>query len=113
MELLAKNVGNKLVIKLLEKRIDASNAQNLKKELIDFISQGNLNIALDFSEVQFMDSAGLLALLSSLQTLKQQGQGNILLFGVNKKVRKIFSLTNMDQKALFIFNSEEQALKAM
>lgn len=92
-------------------RVEASNAQNLKNRLIDCISRGKSRIALDLGYVDFMDSSGLAALLSALKSLGKNGK--IALFGVSDKVRKLFSITRLDNGVFIITETEEEAVKAL
>lgn len=92
-------------------RVEASNAQDLKNRLIDCISRGKSRIALDLGHVDFMDSSGLAALLSALKSLGKNG--TIALFGLSDKVRKLFSITRLDNGVFIITGTEDEAVKAL
>lgn len=92
-------------------RVEASNTQDLKNRLIECISRGKSRIALDLRQVDFMDSSGLAALLSALKSLGKDGK--IALFGVSDKVRKLFSITRLDNGVFIITDTEDEAVKAL
>ena len=65
---------------------------------------------LDMSNIDFMDSAGLGALVAVLKQLKDRG-GDMKLACLKKKPRMVFEITRA-YKVFDIFGSVEQALQA-
>lgn len=111
MEFETKKVQGVLVAKPLARRIDSSNATNFKGVMVDFIFQDQLKIALDLSEVDFMDSSGLSALLSTFKTISRKGR--LVLFGIGSNVGKLFSITRLDKGVFRIYPDEESALHSL
>ncbi len=109
MKIEALKRNNILVVKPKEKRIDASIAKDFKSELLKFVSEGNFNLIINLSEVTFIDSSGLGALVSTLKAIRDQGQ--IKLCGVREEVKSIFELTHLD-KVFPLFHSEQEALNS-
>jgi anti-sigma B factor antagonist len=64
---------NILVVRVEEKRIDASKAPAFKDEMTRCIETGQNQIVLDLSQVDFIDSSGLGALVSCLKRLGPRG----------------------------------------
>jgi anti-sigma B factor antagonist len=84
-----------LKLKVLDKRMDARGAPDFKDRVGTLIKAGNHWIALDLSEVEFIDSSGLGALVSVLKQLG--GQGEIAIGGVRETVAGLFRLTRLDK----------------
>jgi anti-sigma B factor antagonist len=110
MELQERIEDDALVAKMLDSRLDASSAPALKKRITALIGSGHHRIALDLSEVEFIDSSGLSALVSALRQL--QGDGDLVLIGPRSTVLSMFKLTRLD-RVFRIFPGEAQALAAL
>jgi anti-sigma B factor antagonist len=86
---------NILVVRVDEKRIDASKAPAFKDEMTRCIESGQHQIVLDLSQVDFIDSSGLGALVSCLKRLGPRG--SLAVAGATGAVSRLFSLTRMDR----------------
>ena len=98
-----------VVLKIPGPSLDASNSKNFKSDVITSV-QSESRVVLDMSAVQFVDSAGLGAILSCLRQLNARG-GDIAVFGLSKAVRSLFELVRM-HKVVEIFNTKDEALAA-
>lgn len=87
--------GNILVVQVEEKRIDASKAPIFKDEMTRCIEGGQNQIVLDLSQVDFIDSSGLGALVSCLKRLGPRG--SLAVAGATGAVSRLFTLTRMDR----------------
>lgn len=96
-----------LVLKLHERRIDASTAIAFKTKLFGFLRDGYFNIILNLADVSFVDSSGLGVLVSALKEVSPQGE--IKLCEVRDGVRSIFELTRLDT-VFDIHRSEKGAI---
>lgn len=65
---------------------------------------------LDLSEVDFIDSSGLGAIVSSLKAVGKQG--NLIICGIGETVLSLFRLTRMD-RVFQIVSSPEEAVRAL
>jgi anti-anti-sigma factor len=65
MQLEQRNAGEALVVTPLEERLDARVATDFKERMAELIASGNSKIVLDLSKVEFIDSSGLGAIVSS------------------------------------------------
>lgn len=110
MQLEEKKIGDILKVKVLGKRIDASGAMDFKSQMLDWINAGSRRILLDLSEVDFVDSSGLGAIVSSLKAIGNGG--DLFICGVRETVMSLFRLTRMN-RVFQIFDSEEQALRVL
>lgn len=106
-----KTVDGILVVKPLEKRLDSAIAPSFKSNMVDFILDNQTRIALNMSEIDFMDSSGLSALLSTLKTISRNGR--LVLFGVGVNVAKLFSITRLDRGVFEIQPDEQSALNSL
>jgi anti-sigma B factor antagonist len=77
--------------------LNASNAAAFKHQLTDAVSsQRYSTLLVDMSQVESLDSAGLMALVSAL-TLAQQLNKRFSLCCVSPSIRIIFELTQLDR----------------
>src|SRR5690242_11838922 len=89
--------------------LDAGNSKGFKAELAPIINVAQ-RVVVDMRAVQFVDSAGLGAILSCLRQLNAHG-GDLKVFGLSKPVRALFELVRM-HRVVDILNSREEALAA-
>jgi anti-sigma B factor antagonist len=87
--------------------LDASNSKKFKSDVAPVV-QSAMQVVVDMSAVQFVDSSGLGALLSCLRQLNAKG-GDLKVFGLSKAVRALFELVRM-HKVVEIYNTREEAL---
>jgi anti-sigma B factor antagonist len=99
-----------LRVRVLDKRMDAHGAPDFKQKLTAMVERGNRLIALDISNVEFIDSSGLGVLVSLLKQLG--GQGEIAIGGVRDSVGGLFKLTRLD-KVFQIFSDPQAAIEAL
>jgi anti-sigma B factor antagonist len=102
--------GDCLVVDLMEPRLDAVIAANFRDTLVERVDQGRRNIVLDLSQVGFMDSSGLGALVFVLKHLAHKG-GRLHICGVTPGVMAVLKLTRMD-RVLKTFESRQAAVAA-
>lgn len=95
-------VDNKLV-GVLENtdRINATIAQEIKKELTIALVEGDYNLILDLSNIRFIDSTGIGVLISALKT-SRQNEGVFLLKSVQKDVMSLLTLMKLDKVFDFV-----------
>ena len=76
-------------------RLDASMAESFKSEIKQIVDGGSRHLVIDFSDVQFMDSSGLGALVGSL---KYMGAGGVIEIAKPcEAVNKVLRLTRMNK----------------
>lgn len=94
MELATRDSGPVRIITVQDPRIDAAVAIQFKDRMRDHITGGPARIVLDLSQVNFVDSSGLGAIVAAM---KQTGEGQVLeLAGLTRNVAKVFALTRLD-----------------
>lgn len=110
MELSEHREGNVLVARALDQRVDARLAPELKQRLLGLVAAGHPLIALDLSEVDFIDSSGLGAIVAALKQIN--GQGDLVIVGAKPAVMNLFRLTRMD-KVFRMFGAADEAVAAL
>ncbi len=76
-------------------RIDISNSQELKQQLLSLYDEGINYIEMDFSNVTGIDSSGLGKLLLFQKKLKERG-GELSITSINNDyVKKMFSMIHL------------------
>jgi anti-sigma B factor antagonist len=110
MQVEEKLVGKFLIVKPLEKRIDFKVATDFKDKMAELIESGNMFILLNMSDVEFIDSSGLGAIVSSLKRMK--GRGDLFICGLKETIMMMFNLTRMN-RVFRIFESEQEAINTL
>jgi anti-anti-sigma factor len=72
--------------------VDASTAETLTEELKKLIDQGKACLVADFTQVDYISSAGLRSLLATVKEARNQG-GDLLLASVTGDVQKVLKLS--------------------
>jgi len=104
-----RRIDDVLVAKVLESRISADVAAPFKQALVDYIINGNRRLVLDLSDVTFIDSSGLGALIGSLKAIGEDGE--LALCGARETVANMFKLTRMN-KVFRMFSTPDDAVAA-
>ena len=77
--------------------LNAANALDFAQELTTVILQGNCSIlVVDFEQVEFLDSTGLMALIYALK-LAEKLERHLSLCSISPVIRMIFELTQLDE----------------
>jgi anti-sigma B factor antagonist len=82
------------VLRVLEERVDAHNSGELKSVLLELLEKNVTSLAVDLSQVRFIDSSGLGALLAGYKNANLR-QARLLLVGVQPRVQSMFELTRL------------------
>ena len=99
-----------MVIRPLENRLDSYVAEEFKVHMKAIVHNGHLQIVLDLSDVEFVDSSGLGAIIATMMALRPQGQ--LMVCNVKDNVHALFRLTRMD-RVIPVKNDADEALRAM
>ena len=82
------------VVRVREERVDAHNSGRLKSCLLELLEDNTDTLAVDLSEVRFIDSSGLGALLAAYKNANLR-QARLLLVGLQPRVQSMFELTRL------------------
>jgi anti-sigma B factor antagonist len=92
-------------------RLDLQRAQGFREAVAAEVAGGRTRIVVDLSEVGFVDSSGLGALIAALKISRQAG-GDLRITGVTEQVATILELTQM-HRVLAAHATVDEALEAM
>ena len=109
MQSTIERVGNVSVFQVLTPALDASSVTDFKQDIEEIIAEGG-NLLLDLSQVEYVDSAGLGGIVSSLKRLRASG-GDVRVCGLQKAVRALFELVRL-HKLLDVFNDRDEAINS-
>ena len=109
MELSVEIAGDVAVVELFLDELDASNTAEFKLQMTPILAE-HQRVVLDLTQLRFIDSSGLGAMLSCLRQLSQKG-GDLKLCGLSKSVRAAFELVRL-HRVLDIHATREQAIGA-
>lgn len=76
-------------------RIDSSNASELDGALKEAMKQGRYNFVLELSQVEYMSSAGLRAIVAALRESKKN-RGDVRLATPSERVAEVLTLAGLD-----------------
>lgn len=79
-------------------RVDSTTAPDLEQVLEERTAEGRCNLVLEMSEVDYLSSAGLRALVATLRACKKRG-GDVRIANPSERVSEVMSLAGLD--ALF------------
>lgn len=94
MDLIATPHGDLLVVSVCQDRIDAASAIQFKERMREVTQTPSARVLLDLSQVQFLDSSGLGAVVGVMKLLGTDRR--LDLSGLTPTVAKVFRLTRMD-----------------
>jgi len=94
----------------LPQRLIMANASETRSELKGILEQGDGRLVIDLSSTDYMDSSGLAAIVSALQTARTKN-GDVYLACMNDTLRALFELTQL-HKICQIFDDTDSAVAA-
>jgi anti-anti-sigma factor len=90
--------------------LDSTTSPEAKKSL-DAVVAGARKVLLDFSDLDYISSAGLRVLLGAAKQLRSSG-GTLGMFGLNQSVREVFEISGF-ASILSVYKTEAEAVGAM
>ena len=91
-------------------RLDASNSTELKESFRSYLAD-TVNFVLDCSELEFVDSTGLGAIISILKSSTEK-KGDVLIANLQQKPAMLFKITRA-YKIFEVFDDLEKAVKSL
>ena len=89
-------------------RMDIESSPNLRQTILDMVEQNIHTVIVDLSQVEFMDSSGLSAMVSGMKALRRI-DGKLNICNANAQIRTALRLTMLD-RVLPVFDSLDKAL---
>jgi anti-anti-sigma factor len=109
MELQAHKERSALVI-TVKGRLDVASAPEYEKQLKEWIAGGDHSLIIDFSELEYISSAGLRGVLAIGRELNRC-QGSQCFCGLRDSVRDVFAISGFDS-IVAIYDSRDAAVAA-
>jgi len=100
---------DKYAVLRLSGRIDATTSPVLDEKIEELLRKKHLRLLIDFTQVDYLSSAGLRFLLSATKRYKSLG-GILVIYSVADEVMEIIKMAGFE-KILKISSNEEKALK--
>lgn len=76
--------------------LDAETVALFRKRTAELFENGTFRFVLDASELAFIDSMGLGAVMSLLRRSREK-KGDVKIFGLNREVGKVFEITRLNR----------------
>ncbi len=99
------------ILKLHEEKLDSPLSPKLKSEFVTLNAEGIKNLIVDLSEVKYVDSSGLSALLVGNRIYTEDG-GIFILTALNDHVMKLIRISQLNN-VLNILPTVEEAVDAV
>lgn len=106
MNIHSKVLGDGIAVLKLVGKLNMVSAPQLREVISSAVLAGNPRIAVDLSDVDFMDSSGLGALVNGLKSTRQAG-GDLRIASPTEQVKLVLELTNLDRVLTAYDNAEE------
>ncbi|MCD6450720.1 MAG: STAS domain-containing protein [Thermotogaceae bacterium] len=101
-----------IVIIVPDGELDVTNSTQFKEKVLnEYISSGKSRIIFDMSNVGYMDSSGLGAIISILKNARMNG-GGVVVANLEDSIKRLFSITSLD-KIVPIYSSVNEALEKL
>lgn len=110
MELNIKNEEKGTLISVTG-RMDAVSSPEFEKKLGRLIDEGNVNLIIDLTELDYISSSGLRSILITAKKLKGKN-GQILLASLQAIVKEVFEISGFSI-IIPIYESVEEAIEAL
>lgn len=91
-------------------RLDSTNARAFEDIMLEYLSNGEKNLVVDFSRLVFISSSGMRVLLIVAKRLRAS-QGKLVLCSMQASIQEIFSISGFD-KIISIYSTRADALGA-
>lgn len=91
MEIISNQFKHCDVVKVIG-RLDSSTAPKLMDQLVKITDENRFKIVMDFSQLDFISSAGLRVLISTLKNCKRYNRGELILAGLTPNILSVFDL---------------------
>ncbi|MCA0921456.1 STAS domain-containing protein [Pseudooceanicola nanhaiensis] len=108
MDLASEMIGDRMVVTVQSARIDAAAAIQFKDKMRVAAEGSSPKVLLDLSQVDFIDSSGLGAIVGVMKCLAPERR--LDLASLQPNVERVFRLTRMDS-VFIIYPSREEALR--
>lgn len=107
MEIIHNHIGDDIYVVKLNGALNARSSEEAKQTFKDLSNKGGQQIIVDLTDVPFIDSSGLAALVSGLKTFGGEAK-NLRLAAPQSQAKLLFELTMFD-RVFHIYQSVDEA----
>jgi anti-sigma B factor antagonist len=75
-------------------QVDVRTAARMRRHLLDLLDAGHVDVIIDMTTVDFMDSSGLNVLVGALRTVRPSG-GTLRVVAVSRHLKQLFEITGV------------------
>jgi len=93
LSLVTRTEGDRTVVEV-GGEIDVYTAPQLRERVVELVADGKVDLVLDLSGVEFLDSTGLGVLVGALNRVRAQ-DGSLALVLTQERILKIFEITGL------------------
>ena len=97
------------IVRVMSTRMYQPEVDHFHKELMDIVDRGSMNILVDFSRVEVINSSGL-GVLIMISDKVNQGNGRFVISGLCDFLMELFERMRLDS-IITLIQTEEKALK--
>lgn len=108
VEISLEKIDHKVIIRIIG-RLDAVSCPQVERRIRSLLEEKQIHLLLDFSQVEYMSSAGLRFLLSFTKQIHSL-KGTFVLFSVPIEVMRIIRMAGFE-KLIPICKTEQEALQ--
>jgi anti-sigma B factor antagonist len=105
---ISQDIKGEVMFLGLTGRFDATTTAEFESKIKEIIKQ-NKKLAIDFLNLDYINSSGLRVILMAAKELKKVG-GKLVLFGMKEHIREVFDITGFSS-IICIVKTEEEAIK--
>jgi anti-sigma B factor antagonist len=105
--IISRDSGSKKIVDIDTPNVDFRNCEAIKSTVAGIVAQGQKNIILNLSKVNFMDSSGLSVILFC-KRICDEADGTFGVYGLQTYVNNLVNLTNLN-KTINIYKTEAEA----
>lgn len=102
---------DEITVAVLSGRIDSTTSKDLENKIVPLVDAGTKKLVLDFTNVDFISSAGLRILLLVTKKLKNAG-GKIALCCLKGTIKEVFEISGF-VSIIPIFATSDEALSSV
>lgn len=102
-----ENKGDVLILRM-SGRLDAVSAPIAERKIFEHINKNEIKILLDFTHVDYLSSAGMRMLLSTMKKLKSLS-GKLIVCSITPNVMDVLKMSGFDH-VLQLAKNEQEAL---
>ncbi len=105
-----KSVSGNVIVFTVGGKIDAHEAPKFEKSMKDGMAGSKNGVAVDFTGVDYISSAGL-GVLNAIKVILDKEGRKIILCGMNKKIKKTFDLLGFSRTFTIVGTIDEAKSK--